>query len=55
MLPLTTKPTRVTEKCATLIDHIWTSNTRNNIENCIVYTDVTDNFRIYSQFKKYNV
>ncbi len=49
--PLTTKPTRVTDNCTSLIDHIWTSHFGNNINNYIIYTDVSDHFAVYSQFK----
>ena len=48
--PLTTKPTRVSNSGATLIDHIWTTQPGNNIKNCIVYTDITDHFPVFSQF-----
>lgn len=47
-LPLTTKPTRVTDTGATLIDHIWTTQPGNSIKNCILYTDITDHFPVYS-------
>lgn len=49
--PLTTKPTRVTNNCASLIDHIWTSHFESNINNYIIYTDVSDHFAVYSQFR----
>lgn len=48
--PLTNKPTRVTDTGATLIDHIWTTQPGNSIKNCIVYTDITDHFPVFSQF-----
>lgn len=48
--PLSTKATLVTGTGATLIDHIWTTHTWNNIKNCVVYTDITDHFLVFSQF-----
>lgn len=52
---LTTKPTRVADNSATIIDRIWTSSLQNSIDNCIIYTDVTDHFPVYFRFKKDNV
>ena len=42
--PLITKPTRITDKSETLIDHIWTNNLNNTIMNKshIILTDITD-------------
>ena len=42
--PLITKPTRITETNATLIDHIWTNELRNTSLNRshIILTDITD-------------
>ena len=54
-LPLTTKPMRATDNCATLIDHIWTSNTLDNIHNFIIYTDITDHFPVCSCLHKNSV
>lgn len=48
--PITNKPTRVTDNSATLIDHIWTTRPSKNIKNCIIYTDITDHFPVFSQF-----
>lgn len=50
-ISLTTKPTRVTDSSATLIDHIWTSCPELNIGNYIVYSHLTDHFPVVSQFK----
>lgn len=50
-ISLTTKPTRVSETSATLIDHVWTSVAECNTGNYIVYTDITDHFPLISQFK----
>ena len=42
--PLITKPTRITESNATLIDHIWTNDIRHTSLNRshIILTDITD-------------
>lgn len=48
LFSLTTKPSRVTDAGATLIDHVWTTQPGNNIANCTVYT--SDNFSVVSQF-----
>lgn len=48
--PLITKPTRVTENCATLIDNIWSTEVEHNVTNSILYTDITDHFPITSYF-----
>ena len=42
--PLITKPTRITETNATLIDHIWTNDLRNTSLNKshVILTDITD-------------
>ena len=49
VFPLITKPTRVTEKTATLIDHIWTNNfdvDTNHIQG-IFCTSMTDHYAIF--------
>ena len=49
VFPLITKPTRVTEKTATLIDHIWTNNfdvDTNHIQG-ILCTSMTDHYAIF--------
>lgn len=51
--PLITKPTRVTDTGATLIDHIWTTQPGNSTKNCTLYTDITDHFPLYSHFHMY--
>lgn len=45
-----TKPTRVTHRSATLIDHIWTNNANNYIKSGILYTSISDHFPVYSLF-----
>ena len=49
VFPLITKPTRVTEKTATLIDHIWTNNfdvDTHHIQG-ILCTSMTDHYAIF--------
>lgn len=43
---LITKPTRVTDNYATLIDNIWSTEVRNSI----LYTDITDHFPVIFYF-----
>ena len=50
-LPLITRPTRVTDTSASLIDHIWTSQVETNTSNFILETDISDHFPVLSQFK----
>ena len=46
-----TKPTRVTSKSATLIDHIWCNNIR-ELRSCgIIYSQTSDHFPIVSSFE----
>lgn len=51
LFPLITRPTRVTDTTASLIEHIWTTQIENNINNLILETDISDHFPIISQFK----
>ena len=46
-----TKPTRVTSKTATLIDHIWVNNLKDLIMSGILYFNLSDHFPIFSKFK----
>lgn len=48
--PLITKPTRVTDNCATLLDNIWSTEVEYNVKNCIWYTDISDHFPVISYF-----
>ena len=43
-------PTRVTATTATLIDHLWTNNGINLINNGIIYSDISDHFPVFSKF-----
>ena len=47
-LPYITKPTRVSNNTATLIDHIWFNNIDTNeiLESNILFTDVTDHYAV---------
>jgi len=47
-IPLITKPTRITEHSATLIDHIYTNKQDFIATSGIVITDVSDHFGIFS-------
>ena len=47
-LPLITKPTRVTDHSATLIDHIYTNKQTINATSGIIITDISDHFGIFS-------
>ena len=49
MFPLIVKPTRVTEKSATLIDHIWTNNfdVHSQHKQGILLTSMSDHYGIF--------
>ena len=51
LFPFTTKPTRVSDTTASIIDHIWSDQVECNLNNFIIHTDITDHFPIASQFK----
>ena len=55
LFPLVTKPTRVTNTTATLIDQIWSTQVEMNTHNYIIRNDTTDHFPILSQFRIQNV
>ena len=48
MFPLITKPTRVTETSATLIDHMFSNIHDRHIDSGIIICDVSDHFGIFS-------
>ena len=50
--PLITKPTRVTDHSATLIDHIYTNAINPNYDSGIILTNVADHFGIFMQVGK---
>jgi len=50
-LPLITKPTRITDHSATLIDHIYTNKQNLHATSGIIITDISDHFGIFSTIK----
>ena len=50
-IPLITKPTRVTDHSATLIDHIYANKLQITTTSGIVVTDVSDHFGIFTIIK----
>ena len=53
--PLITKPTRITDHSATLIDHIHTNCMHDVYKSGIVVTDVADHFGIFTFIKTKNI
>ena len=57
LLPVITKPTRITNHTATLIDHIYTNNV-NRLTSGIVTVDISDHLPVFcmvhTPFKKQN-
>lgn len=47
MLPLISKPTRVSTKTATLIDNIFTNTLNDNVHSGLLYSDFSDHFPVY--------
>ena len=47
LFPLVTKPTRVTDKSSTLIDHIFTSCISSPLYSGIIQNDLSDHYPIY--------
>ena len=54
LFPLITRPTRITDTTATLLDHVWTSHPELNINNYIIKTDITDHYPVISLFNMSN-
>ena len=50
MLSLINRPTRITDNSATLIDHIWSNCFTKVKYDGILYTHISDHFRIFSAF-----
>lgn len=48
LVPLITKPTRITAQSATLIDNIFTNNNNVLSKNGLIISDLSDHFPIYS-------
>ncbi len=46
--PLITKPTRVTDHSATIIDHIYTNLGKSDFKSGIIITDVADHFGVFT-------
>ena len=56
LVPVINKPTRITRKSATAIDHIITNSfLNNNIETGIIKSDVSDHFPIFLISKKTDI
>ena len=51
--PIITKPTRVTENSATIIDHIITNDAMHVLEPAIIKTDLTDHYPIICSVEKF--
>ena len=54
-LPVITKPTRVTDHSATLIDHIYSNSKSLNYKSGIVITDVADHFGTFYVSRKKHI
>ena len=50
LYPLITKPSRITETSATLIDHIFTNSLENSIISGLVINDVSDHLPVFATF-----
>ena len=46
-VPMITKPTRVTQSSATLIDHIYSNNIEYSSSSGVIITDIADHFGIF--------
>ncbi len=55
LLPLITKPTRITSHSATLIDHIYSNINASNIKSGIIVTDLSDHFGTFSIFSSQSI
>lgn len=55
ILPLITKPTRITNHSATVIDHIHTSMVKKNFKSGIIVSDVADHFGTFTVMREYYV
>ncbi len=50
LLPVILRPTRITDSTASLLDHIWTSQWKENAANYLIDADITDHFPVVSVF-----
>ena len=57
MFPLITKPTRVTNDSATLIDNIFTNNLKNSVKHHqgIIYNDISDHFPVFHMNEEFSL
>ena len=53
LIPLITKPTRITEYSATLIDHMYTSYPDQILSSGILITDISDHFATFCKIGKH--
>ena len=54
VIPLITRPTRVTENSAAIIDHIITNDVEHYITPCVVVTNIADHDFTMCQISKFN-
>lgn len=54
LFPVITKPTRVTDNTASLLDHLWTTETESNVNNYMIEMDLSDHLPKLSQLKLQN-
>ena len=47
-IPIITKPTRITNHSATLIDHIYTNISNEDVKSGIIITDISDHFSVFA-------
>ena len=52
IIPVVTKPTRITDYSAKLIDHIYINYTNCKVNSGIVVTDISDHFGVFSIIEK---
>ena len=50
LFPLCTKPTRVRDGSATLLDHVWSNNVERVISNQIILDETSDHFPVFTSF-----
>ena len=48
LIPLITKPTRISKESATLIDHIYTNKINSSATSGIILTDIADHFGVFT-------
>lgn len=52
MFPVVTKPTRVTQTSASLIDHIWTNDIHSHQNSGIMNITISDHFPVFASFSR---